>query len=98
MSQPMLNARCFVNVLKIKESLITNVEAKILSFMLTKNKQITTVDFSGCIDDDMKNFGVILSKLTRTSTIKFITIDGIEPGLTHSVEPFAKALKNNTAL
>ena len=54
MSQPMLNTRCFVNVVKIKESLITNVEAKILSFMLVKNKQISTLDFSGSIDEDMK--------------------------------------------
>jgi hypothetical protein len=98
MSQPMLNTRCFVNVVKIKESLITNVEAKILSFMLVKNKQISTLDFSGSIDEDMKNFGVILARMDKKSKVKFITLNDIQPCLTYAVESFSKALKNNTEL
>jgi hypothetical protein len=91
----MLNTKCQITVLKIKESLITEVEAKILSFMFVKNKQITTIDFTGCIDESMQNFGTILSKLTEKCAIKYITLDNIEPGLTFAVEPLAKALRKN---
>jgi hypothetical protein len=63
-----------------------------------KNKNIETADFSDCIDDDMSNFAVFLQKIDRNKSIKFLTLDGMMPGLSNAVEPLGEALGKNKKL
>lgn len=60
MCSPLLQAKNNLKVLKMKGILITLVEAKVIQFIMMKNKNIETMDFTECIDEDMTNFKVFI--------------------------------------
>jgi len=56
------------------------------------------MDFTDCIDDAMDNFKVFLSKLDCNHSVKFLTLDGMTPGLSTCIEALGTALGNNKSL
>ena len=62
-STAILNERCRLNILKIRGTQLTNLEGKIIQYILMKNKQLHTLDLSFCRTDDPENFMCFLQKL-----------------------------------
>ena len=58
-----LNERCGLSILKLRGINITQVEGKIMQYILMKNKTLSTFDISHCRADDPANFEVFLRKL-----------------------------------
>ena len=58
-----LNERCGLSILKLRGINITQVEGKIMQYILMKNKTLSTFDISHCRADDPANFEVFLQKL-----------------------------------
>jgi hypothetical protein len=94
----MLQTRCRLNVLKLKGVLITALEAKCLQYVLMKNKQINTLDFSECIDDNRQNFGIFFNKFDNLCNVRYLTLDSLMPDVSNSIESFGECLKNNKKL
>ena len=63
MCQAILNERCRLNVLKMRGLVVSEIEGKIIQFILMKNKQIHTLDLSECRTDDPANFDFFFEKL-----------------------------------
>ena len=53
-----LNERCRLCVLKLRGIHITQLEGKIIQYILMKNKMLTTFDISHCYSDDPENLAV----------------------------------------
>jgi hypothetical protein len=65
---------------------------------MMKNRSIETIDFTDCIDDDLSNFEVFLSKIDKHKALKFLTLDGMMPGLSSCIESLGEALGKNKKL
>ena len=98
MCNPMLQTKCRINVLKIRGALITSLEAKVLQFILMKNRQIHTMDFSECIDDNNNNFSIFLAKLDSFSNVRTLSLDGMLHNMNNCIEPLGEALSTNEKL
>lgn len=56
LSQAILNERCRLNVMKLRGLQISELEGKIIKFILMKNRTIHTLDLSECYTNDPQNF------------------------------------------
>ena len=63
MCQAILNERCRLQILKMRGILISEIEGKIIQFILMKNKMIQTLDLSECKTEDPQNFEFFFEKL-----------------------------------
>jgi hypothetical protein len=75
--------------------LLTTLETKVLQYVIMKNTSIMTMDFSGCIDENLSNFEIFLKKIDEFSKIRFLTLDNMEPSMTNSIKAFGAALGRN---
>jgi len=98
MCAPMLKPKCRINILKVRGALITTLEAKVLQFILMKNRQIHTMDFSECIDDNNSNFCIFLAKLDNFSNVRSLSLDGMLHNMNSCIEPLGDALSTNEKL
>ena len=81
MCQSILNERCRLNVLKLRGLLVGEIEAKIIQFILMKNKQIHTMDLSDCRTEDPIYFDFFLEKFNQFCYVKFLTLEKMQPEL-----------------
>ena len=58
-----LNERCRLSILKMRGLNITQLEGKIIQYILMKNKMLSTFDISQCYSDDPENFEFFFQKL-----------------------------------
>ena len=93
-----MTSKCRINVLKVRGAVITTLEAKVLQFILMKNRQIHTMDFSECIDDNNNNFSIFMSKIDHYSNVRTLTLDGMLPHMNNSIEPLGEGLSKNENL
>ena len=70
MSQSLINEKTKVVILKLKGIHITNLEGKVLQFVLMKNKTLQTLDLSYCKVDSGECLEFFLQKLDKYSNIK----------------------------
>ena len=47
-----MSKECKIEILKIRDSLITGLESKVLVCLMMYNSGIDTMDLSGCIDEN----------------------------------------------
>jgi hypothetical protein len=50
--KPLMSKECKIEILKIRDSLITGLESKVLVCLMMYNSGIDTMDLSGCIDEN----------------------------------------------
>jgi len=62
-STSILNERCRLSILKIRGTYLTNLEGKIIQYIVMKNKHLHTLDLSFCSTDDSDNFVCFLRKM-----------------------------------
>jgi hypothetical protein len=86
---------CRIKTLKMRGILLTTLETKVLQYVIMKNTSIMTMDFSGCIDENLSNFEIFLKKIDEFSKIRFLTLDNMEPSMTNSIKAFGAALGRN---
>ena len=72
-----LNERCRLNVFKLRGISITQLEGKILQYILMKNKTLSTMDISHCRADESENFEFFLQKLDQFCNIRYLTIENL---------------------
>ena len=96
--QPLLNPKCKIHTLKIRGCTITALEAKVLQYLLMKNRVIHTLDFSECVDHDKSFFSQFYMKFDGNSNCRFLDLSGCLPDLTNSIEVLGKAFITNTKL
>lgn len=98
MCQAILNERCRLNILKLRGILINEIEGKIIQFILMKNKQIHTLDLSECKTEDPANFEFFLEKMGQFCNIRYLTLERMNPDLSHNLEQLGEALAENVKL
>ena len=72
-----LNERCRLNIFKLRGISITQLEGKILQYILMKNKTLSTLDISHCRAEDSENFEHFLQKLDQFCNIRYLTIENL---------------------
>ena len=82
-------------MLKLKGLRVSNVEGKVLQFLLTKNKTLDTLDLSNIKADSSEYLECFLSKFNQQSNIRYLVIDNVYPELTTTIETFGKAVNEN---
>ena len=98
MCQAILNERCRLNVLKLRGLIVGEIEGKIIQFILMKNKQIHTLDLSECRTEDPANFEFFFEKLNQFCNIRYLTLEKMQPDLSHNIETIGEALAENNKL
>jgi hypothetical protein len=63
-----------------------------------KNKNLHTIDISGCRTDYAENLEFFLQKIDKSSAIRYLVLDNIQPDLSVSLEVLGEALSKNTEL
>ena len=87
-----------MNILKLCHLHISNLEGKVLQFVLMKNKSLHTLDISYSRVDSAECLEFFLQKFDKYSNIKYLIIDSIMPDLSNSLEILGEALVENTKL
>ena len=87
-----------MNILKLCHLHISNLEGKVLQFVLMKNKSLHTLDISNSRVDSAECLEFFLQKFDKYSNIKYLIIDSIMPDLSNSLEILGEALVENTKL
>ena len=77
MCSALLQERCRLNILRLRNIQITNLESKVIQYILMKNKQLNTIDFSNCRIDSPENLEFFLQKLGKDSYIRYLTLSGL---------------------
>jgi hypothetical protein len=98
MCQAFIGEKCRVNILKLCHLHISNLEGKVLQFVLMKNKSLHTLDISYSRVDSAECLEFFLQKFDKYSNIKYLIIDSIMPDLSNSLEILGEALVENTKL
>ena len=94
----LLNERCRVNVFKLRGVLLTPLEAKIVQFILMKNKQLTTLDISHCKADDSDTFAIFIHKLNELSNIRYLTMENLNTDTGPTICILGETLATNLKL
>jgi Ran GTPase-activating protein (RanGAP) involved in mRNA processing and transport len=95
MCSALLTEKCRLNCIRFRGIAITNLEAKVIQFILMKNKLIHTIDLSMCRIDNPENLDHFIQKFDHYSAVRYLTLDGITPDISPSVEMFGYALSLN---
>lgn len=90
-----LSERCRLNILKLRGIAITQLEGKIIQYILMKNKQLHTLDLSQCRTDSFENFEFFFQKLDAFCNIRYLTIENMQPDLSPCLEVIAESLAEN---
>lgn len=98
MSQAFIAEKCRVSILKLKNIQITNLEGKVLQFVLMKNKSLHTLDLSNAKVESGECLEFFLQKLDKYSNIRYLVMDGIQPDLSSSLEILGEAIAENTKI
>jgi hypothetical protein len=77
MCSALLLERCRLNILRLRNIQISNLESKVIQYILMKNKQLNTIDFSNCRIDSPENLEFFLQKLGKESYIRYLTLSGL---------------------
>ena len=93
-----LNERCRLSIFKLRGIKITQLEGKILQYILMKNKTLSTLDISHCKADDQESFEFFLQKLDQFCNIRYLTIENLQPDISQSIEVIGEALSENIKL
>ena len=93
-----LSERCRLNILKLRGINITQLEGKIIQYILMKNKTLSTFDISHCKADDPENFELFLQKLDQFCSIRYLTIENLQPDISQTIEVVGEALAENVNL
>ena len=96
MCSAILSERCRLNILKLRGIAITQLEGKIIQYILMKNKQLHTIDLSQCRTDNFENFEFFFQKLDAFCNIRYLTIENMQPDLSPCLEVIAESLAENT--
>ena len=86
MCQAYIGEKCRVQVFKCKGINISNLEGKVMQFVLMKNKSLHTLDFSNCKLDSPDHLEYFLQKIDKTSNIRYLVLDNIQPDLSGCLE------------
>lgn len=97
-STSILNERCRLTILKIRGTFLTNLEGKIIQYIIMKNKHLHTLDLSFCSTDDPDNFVCFLRKIDQFCNLRYLTIDSMQPDLSVGAEALGEALATNNKL
>ena len=73
----LLNERCRINVFKLRGVVITPLEAKIIQYILMKNKQLTTLDISHSKAAEYDVFPIFMHKLNELCHIRYLTMENL---------------------
>lgn len=95
MSQAFIGEKCKVNILKLKGIIISNLEGKVIQFILMKNKSLHTLDLSNCKVESGEHLEFFLQKIDKFSNIKYLILDSIQPDMSSSLEILGEALSEN---
>ena len=76
-----LNERCRLNILKMRGILLSQLEAKIIRYILMKNKQLHTIDLSFCRTEELENFDCFFQKLDSFCNIRYLTMESMKPDI-----------------
>lgn len=98
MCQSLINEKSRVIILKLKGIHISNLEGKVLQFVLMKNKSLHTLDLSNVKVDSGECLEFFLQKLDKYSNIRYLIMDSIQPDLSNSLEILGEALSENIKL
>jgi Ran GTPase-activating protein (RanGAP) involved in mRNA processing and transport len=98
MMQPLFHARCSIVDLKVKGSIITELESKVLQMLLLRNRTIQTLDLSDNTDDQRENFAVFMQKFDQYCTVKYLTMDNMQPDMNNCIDVLGAALGRNTTI
>ena len=93
-----LSENCKIEIFKLRGINITQLEAKIIQYILMKNKTLSTLDISHCRADDHENFELFFSKLDKFCDIRFLTLEDMKPDISQTIEVIGQALAKNTSL
>ena len=93
-----LNERCRLSILKLRGINITELEGKIIQYILMKNKTLTTFDISHCHSDDHEYFELFFDKLGSFCNIRYLTIEALQPDISTSIEVIGESLSENVKL
>lgn len=63
-----------------------------------KNKQIHTLDLSECKTEDPANFDYFFEKMNSFCNIRYLTLEKMQPDLSHNIETLGESLADNTKL
>ena len=74
-----------MNILKLCHLHISNLEGKVLQFVLMKNKSLHTLDISNSRVDSAECLEFFLQKFDKYSNIKYLIIHSIMPDLSNSL-------------
>ena len=98
MCQAILNEKCRLSVLKLRGLHVTEIEGKIIQFILMKNKTIHTLDLSECRTDDPAYFEHFCEKIGQFCSVRFLTMEKMSPDLSGNIETIGESLAENTKL
>jgi hypothetical protein len=56
---------------------ISNLEGKVMQFVLMKNKSLHTIDFSGCRLEAAEHLEYFIQKINKDSNIRYLVLDNI---------------------
>ena len=98
MCNGMLNDRSRMNIFKLRGVQITQLEAKVLQYVIMKNKQIHTLDLSLCKGQSGEDLETFMQKVDQFAHIRNLTMEQIFPDLSTSIEVLGEALSYNTKL
>lgn len=98
MCQAFINDKSRCILLRLKGVHISNLEGKVLQFVLMKNKTLHTLDLSNCKVDLGECLEFFFQKLDKFSCVRNLILDNIQPDLSHAVEVLGEAIAENTRL
>lgn len=98
MCQALISEKSRVIVMKLKGINISNLEGKVLQFVLMKNKSLHTLDLSNSKVDSGECLEYFLQKIDKYSSIRHLVLDGLHPDLSGSLETLGEAISDNTKL
>ena len=83
-------------MLKLRGTLLTPLEAKILQYILMKNKQLTTLDVSHIKASENDVFQIFIYKLNELCNIRYLTMENLQPDISIAMGDLGATLAVNT--
>ena len=77
MCQSLISEKSRISVIKLKGLHITNLEGKVLQFVLMKNKSLHTLDLTGSKIDSGECLEFFLQKIDKYSNIRYFILENI---------------------
>ena len=98
MANGLLNEKCRLLALKLKGIVFGQLEGKVMTFILMRNKSLQTLDLSECSTDSPEILDSVFSRFDQVSNIRTLIAENLVADFNYIVESFGEALGLNTKL